>query len=318
MDRLRRRRRAGLGLLAAVLLIAVAVPRLLPQRVVGSAMLAPIPGPPVIGDCVVPPTDGWNAGRPVRGDLTYPPTVTRPCTSPWGGEVIAVIPAAQVTRPSQASTDPSDTDRNGDRCAAELNGYLGLAPARSPEAQTTWQPLTTLTTAVAGPTAVQRAFGQHWLSCVAYVAGVDGAGVSYGRTLRAGYTSGRLPEAAARCLLTSDPQLPTPVPCSTPHQAELFGSGWSATPVTALTPTCRQLVQHLTGMPDPTAGGALTVETAQQRVQIVTFGADAGGTSNVGRATGEMLIPVCLVAVPAHHALAGPLVDLGTAPVPFA
>ena len=328
MERLRRRRRAGAGLLAAVLLVALAVPRLLPQPVGGTAVLAPVPGPPAVGDCVSPPAGGWNADPVPRGELTYPPATTRPCAFPRGGEVIAVIPAAEVARPSAARADSaSDADRNADRCSAELNGYLGLAAASSPVAQTAWQPLATLTTAVAGPTALQRAFGQHWLSCIAYVAGVDGTGVSYGRSLRAGYTSGRLPGAAAQCLLTADPQLPTPVPCSTPHRAELFGAGWSATPVTALTPTCRQLVQHLTGMPDPTAAGELTVETAQQRVQIVTFGVDASGTSNFGRTTGEMLIPVCLVVVTAAEtasgssavrALAGPLVDLGTAPVPWA
>ena len=304
-------------MLAAVLLVAAAVPRLLPQPIAGTAVLASIPGPPAVGACVTPPADGWHPGRRVRGELTYPPTTTRPCSSSRDGEVIATIPAAEVIRPLATGADPtSDVDRNADRCNAELNSYLGLAAASSPVAQTVWQPLATLATTVAGPTALQRAFGQHWLSCIAYVAGVDGAGVGYGRSLRAGYTSGRLPAAAARCLLTADPQLPTPVPCSTPHQAEFFGSGWSATPVTALTPTCRQLVQHLTGMPDPTAGGALTIETAQQRVQIVTF--DAGGTSTVGRPTGQTLVPVCLVAVSAHHALAGPLVDLGSAPVPWA
>ena len=86
----------------------------------------------------------------------------------------------------------------------------------------------------------------------------------------------------------------------------------------ALAPTCRQLVRQLTGMADPTAGGALTVETAQERMQIITFGVDATGTSTVGRSSGETLIPVCLVAVAAHHALAGPLMDLGTGPVPWA
>lgn len=316
MTALHGRRRAGLLLVLAVLVVAVVLPRSQPRSIAGSPVPAAVPGPPSIGSCVASPAGGWNAGRPVRGALTYPPAATQRCTDRRSGEVIALLPAGQVARPSPPSSAVPDPDRNADRCATELNGYLGLMAADSPVAQTAWQPLSTVSTTVAGPTPLQRAFGQHWLSCIAYVAGTDGNGVSYDRSLRAGYTSGRLPRSAAQCLRTPDPQLMDPVPCSTPHQAELFGRGWSATPVTALTPTCRELVRHLTGMPDPTAGGALTIETAQQRLQVVTIGAD--GTSSPLSSTGETSVPLCLVAVAAHHQLAGPLVDLGSAPVPWA
>ena len=321
------RRRAGLALLLAVLLLAVAVPQLVGRSIAGSPLSAAVPGPPAIGECVAAPVDGWNTGPPVRGELTYPAVAVLPCGRLRSGEVIAVIPADQVVRPAPSSSAAeTEPDRNAQWCEGQLNGYLGLPAADSPDAQTRWQPLATLRTAVAGPTSLQRAFGQHWLSCIGYVAaGLDGTAAAYDRTLRQGYTSGRLPRAAAQCLLSDDPQRQIQVPCSAPHQAELLGSGWTATSVAALTPTCRQLARQLTGMVDPTAGGALAVETAQQRVQIITIepagepdaDPDAAGSPAVGRSTGEALIPVCMVAAAAHHALAGPLVDLGTGPVPW-
>lgn len=313
------RRTVGLVVVLAVLLVAVVVPRSLGQSIAGSPTAGPVPGPPAIGDCAQLPPGGWNASTPARGDLIYPPVATGPCSARRNGEVIAVLSASEVVRPRQsADADGSPPDPNAERCAAELNGYLGLPAAGAPTAQTAWHPLSTLKTAVAGPTELQRAFGQHWLTCIAYVTGSDAAGresVPYDRSLRFGYTTGQLPRAAAQCLVTADPQLAATVACSAPHQAELFGSGSSALPATAMTPTCSELVRHLTGMTDPTAGGALSVRTGQQRVQIFTV--DPAGSPGSFRPAGETSIPVCLVALAAHHALVGPLVDLGDRPVPW-
>ena len=243
-------------LVALVLLTAIVVPRVGPRTVPGRGEMAPVPGPPSAGDCVLLPVDHSTqvvqAGSRVP---SYLPAQVGACGSSRYGEVASVL-TTSTTEPAVADSAPSDPAiLDVDRCTTAVSRYSGLAQSTPATLLTYWQPAATLGTAVAGPTPLQVAMGQHWLACITFVAGIDGRALRYDHTVRDGYSTGHLPRAASQCLLTADPAAQR-VECTAPHQAELFGSAVGEVPAPDLQPSCMGLVKELTGIPDPGRGGS--------------------------------------------------------------
>ncbi len=72
--------------------------------------------------------------------------------------------------------------------------------------------------------------------------------------------------------------------------------------------TCRELVRQLTGIPDPTAGGALDVQAdSQDDSQAATTSAQIPAHSFLR----------CAITTAGHRKLGGSLLALGRQPIPW-
>jgi hypothetical protein len=326
------RRWVGFFIMFAVLVTAIVMPNLGPQRVAGSPVAAPIPGPPGVGDCLLDPTiASWLYNR----DPIYAARRLEPCAGPRYGEVIAVIndsrsperiAAATLTTTHPMGQSPSD-DPTLQSCDAALNPYLGLPPGSGTDgvdAVDGWSYTGLAIPAPVGPDNRQQAAGQHWVACV--MIGLDpdrqtgNASVyvqKYAASAHRVYSTGRPPSAFALCVPKMIlPQILHPAGCSRPHAVEVFGvTETHSKHVTQaqLNASCRKLVRRLTRMPDVTAGGRLAV--AADSLHLDPYG---GGQLGFSTAESESGFSICLATTPATHLLKGALLGLGTGPVPWA
>jgi hypothetical protein len=70
-------------------------------------------------------------------------------------------------------------------------------------------------------------------------------------------------DAFGSCYLeTSDIAAAEGISCTEPHQTEIFGWANLSDQAAVLNSSCLALVRQVTGMNDPTAGGALEIATA--------------------------------------------------------
>ena len=316
----------------AVLVTAIVMPNLAAQRVAGSPVAAPIPGPPAVGDCLLDPTAAsWLYNR----NPIYAPRRLQPCSGPRYGEVIAVITdgrsperiaAATLTTTHPMGQAPSD-DPTLRSCDAALNPYLGLPPGPrgdGVDAVDGWTYTGLAIPAPVGPDNRQSAAGQHWVACV--VIGLDPdrhTGTAsvylqrYVGSARRVYAIGRPPSAFALCVSKMIlPQILQPAGCSRPHAVEVFGvTETHSKHVTQaqLNASCGKLARRLTRMPDLTAGGRLAV-TADS-LHLDPYG---GGQLGLSTAESESGFSICLATVFDTHLLKGALLGLGTRPVPWA
>lgn len=98
----RYRQRVGLVVIGAVLVLVAVVTGLRPHLVAGAGQAAPIPGPPVVGDCVLDPVFGPPMGTIVTATSggavpVYPAQQIRPCGGARYGEIAALIAAPKPT-----------------------------------------------------------------------------------------------------------------------------------------------------------------------------------------------------------------------------
>lgn len=303
------RRWLGLLVLLMVVLGAAAATKVAHQQVAGTAHMAPVPGPPSVGDCLLEPIGGL--GLPV----THADVMTGPCVGRRYGEVVSVIPAAQVQPLRQDVNGGSAVDPNLDTCLSESVIFLGLgagpghpanldSPLNPINVFTYWTPaLITLSVDAAGPSALQTSMGQRWLACIGYMPDISTlTAMPYDRSARGTFTTGIPPAVYAVCLQTADGSMLDIINCSSPHGAELFGLrffGAAATPRAALDATCTALIKKFTGMSDPSAGGRLTAGTVA-----------AAGTTPADS-------DKCMVSAPTGHHLTGPSMNLGDKPLPL-
>jgi len=304
----------------AVFLVVV-VAGLRPDLVTGAAQAAPVPGPPVVGDCVLDPVPG----PPMRALVTdasggtvpvYPAQQIRPCTGTRYGEIAAVIAIPKPTVVQGGGGRYLD-DPNQTSCAFAAAPYVG---ARTQPIQGFWQTYLQITSGLSRPSALQQAAGQRWAACIVTLPPSDPApatatapapaGSRYGSSIRNALHTGQ-----QRDQLSSCPALDVRANggCWQPHAVEILAGGDSgAHPVARvqIEETCRQLVRQLTAMPDPTAAGALSIQTYVE-----------GNSSSAAITTPQ--VPAhsgltCGVTTTGSRKLRGSLLALGRQPIPWA
>ena len=303
------RRLAGLLVFGVVVLAAVGIPRITAPTISGTSAMAPsAPGPPREGDCLIGPAGSASWGD--DGQPLYPPAATGPCTGQRFGEVTAVIPASKTEHASTGSI----TDPNLQTCKNRTDRYLGLTTSGGQfPVDGGWSPFPSTQTMVAGPDATQKAAGQRWLACIVYIDPGEGEprASDYGRTAKDAYSTGTPPPAFATCLRTAEASEVEVVSCYRPHQAELIGIafGPAATSAPALANQCNTLVSRYTQIPETTVDARLIVS--------VNAFDTAGKTISAGMKNVSVYQATCLVTPTAGHQLTGPLMGLGTKPLPL-
>ena len=294
-----------------------------PHLLAGSGRAAPPPGPPAVGDCfdgaATPAPDGAGLTAISGGTVpVYPAQQTRPCTGLRTGEVTFVLPVARPTvlRIGDANGLGRVDDPNQLTCQTKTAQYVGLATI--PPLHSFWYPDFQIVMAVSGPSARQKAAGQQWVACLVTLQPTDATSADpnpaprrYDSTLRRALRTGAQRDEIGVCTANArwigDPN----VPCRQPHELEVLAYGDSGDhPGTraALEASCRQVVGELTSLPDPTAGGALVVQT-----RVVAMNGLAITTAEVP-ADSAMF---CSIATTHHRRLGGSLLALGTGPIPW-
>lgn len=282
---------AGLLMVGLALVAVLAITGMQTHAVPGTPELGRVPGAPRVGQCLLqaPPEGGTGAGASYRLGT---------CSTTHYGEVAQV---SGVTGPLEA----------GAKCADPAD-FLGWSPPAKSVAKVRWRPID-VNVITMSPTALQQAFGQHWVVCVVTPL-ISGS--AYTGSVRGVLATGRVPVAFAECtaglyVLTGS------IPCDQPHPYELFAS--AELPVSfrdqsGLDADCRVIAATATRIPDLTAGGALDV-------RAVPFHQNADGATVTGLPDGPSDVgaqAVCLIGVTGDRLLRGSLFGLGTAPLPWA
>lgn len=310
------RRFGGLALVALTVLAATAI-GLATRPVAGTPVAVPAPPAPQVGDCVLtrPTGLGWDDRPGARADDPPATAEIGPCDGPRYGE-IARLDAAAASLGEQLG-QWIDCDR-------QVTEYLGIPPTDGPAGELWRTSVTALATGFLWPSRGQAAAGQRWVACVAAISDPFSATIrrpdQVDFTLRGGWSHPPVRDLIGMC--RQDPL--EYVSCARPHRTEVFADADLSSPELTqeqLDQGCRDLVGRQTGMPDITAGGALTVE--------VTIGAFREQTTDMEpvpdlSAARNLLPPAdylyarCLVSTtdPARR-LTGSLRGLSSAPVPF-
>lgn len=283
-----------------------------------SASRGPIPGPPAVGDCLLDPT--VIASQALIGPAPKHPWLrTGPCQGRRFGEVAAVLTKHDLPAPTPSSSQPDTGPNSGNDtevldpyeppCFDAVTVWVGPPSPAGPQIFDRW--LTdsfTVGVVLSGPNQIQNAAGQDWVACIG--AGInwgtaipDAAGaighdaIGYDATIHGMFSPGPPPSTFALCTPTTDNQ--EPVACTTAHRVERFGAMNTEHAVTeADRRGCQTLVRHLTGMPDPTAGGKLTITV-----------------DDYAAPTGYHFLH-CLIVTVSPHQLTGPLLGLADRPAP--
>lgn len=319
------RQRVGLVVIGAALVLVAVVAGQQPHLVAGAGQAAPVPGPPAVGDCVVdsPPgslLESASVAATSGGTVpTYPAQQTRPCTGVRYGEISFVITAPQ---PSVVQGDDANgrslDDPNLKSCVSGAMRYLGMATTQP--IQRFWYPYLQTGIGMSSPSPRQKAAGQHWAACIVTLRPADSTSAdpdsnpprydsSILDALHTGGQRDQLSNCSATAIWNSDPN----VGCGQPHALEFLAFGDIGDhPVTRgeLEVTCQQVVRQLTAMPDPTAGGALSVQVHIEdntNTTVVTT-AQIPPHSNL----------TCGVVTTGSRKLGGSLLALGRQPIPWA
>jgi len=298
----------------AVLLVAV-VAGLRPHLVAGAAQSAPVPGPPAVGDCVLDPLPADPVGDTTTSGGTvpvYPALQIRSCSGTRYAEVVSVIAAPSPVVVQGPTANPYLVDPNLGRCYSVALRYLGVP---TPPVLRFWELNLQFTVALSRPSSRQEAAGQHWAACVVKPTGVtydSAADQQYGSSIRDALHTGRKRDQLGSCAPTVDWNASGGgAYCAGPHSLEIFafgGSGEHPVSRSQLELTCQQLVRRLTAMPDPTAGGALSIQihvADDSSAVITTAQVPAHSHQTCGVTTGT-------------RKLGGSLIALGRQPIPWA
>jgi len=310
-------RQRGLVVIGVAVFLVAVVAGLRPHLVTGSAQAVPVPGPPVVGDCVLDPL-----GPPEEFDVTaasggtvpvYPAQQIRPCTGTRYGEITAVIPAPKptVVKVGEAGGRYLD-DPNQDSCDPAVMQYVGMT---AQPIFRFWQTFLQITSALSRPSPRQQAAGQRWAACIVTLHPSDPLSPTprYGSSLRDALRTGQQRDQLGNCTaaLDWDGDIVTDG-CRQPHALEILAFGDSgAHPITRVQveETCRQLVRPLTAVPDPTAAGALSIQIH------IEDGSSAAITTPQVPAHSNL---ACGITTTGSRKLRGSLIALGRQPIPWA
>jgi len=319
-------RQQGLVVIGVAVFLVVVVAGLRPHLVTGAAQAAPVPGPPVVGDCVLDPVPG----PPMRALVTdasggtvpvYPAQQIRPCTGTRYGEIAAVISTPKPTFvKGRGTSDRYLDDPNEDSCFSAASPYVGIATKPT---HGFWQTFLQIDFALSRPSPRQQAAGQRWAACIvtlrrpepaaATATATARAGPRYGSSIRSALHTGRQRDRLGICFPALDWVGDLAIDgCRQPHAVEYLASGDSGDhPVSRVQVerTCRQLVRDLTAMPDPTAAGALSIYF--------------GVSDNNSAAITTPQVPAhsgltCGITTTGSRKLRGSLLALGRQPIPWA
>lgn len=290
----------------------------------GTATAAPVPPPPAIGDCLLDqPTgvswdDSWGQGFGTAPS-DDPPAAAEigPCAGLRFGEIVQLDPAA--------STVDGQLSRWSE-CDRQAALYLG-SPRPTDDPDAVWQPTIMIRTGFVWPSRRQRAAGQTWAACVVTLPPDDfaqSATLPVDHPLRGGWTVAEVRNRMGTC----GRDFQTPAPCGQPHRLETLAFADLESPALTqeqLDQGCRDQVAIQTRMPDPAAGGSLTVAA----LIVVNPGYSTAGETDSGTVpdleSARNLDPpaiysyaLCVVSpTAADRRLTGSLRELGDAPVPF-
>lgn len=277
--------------LAAVIIAAVVGPPALGfgPRVVGSAVRAPIPGPPAVGDCLTSPPTPAGSGLTTGIAIGAAPVASCAGEGPHFGEIVSVTDGSRG-RPTGVGVRPAVPDPNA--CRSPVRDYLGWTADP-------WDPVQLSAVTLLGPDTAQIGDGQRWLAC-ALVTGAHG----YPGSVRDGF--GRAADLYGRCQDTRA-GIRSRVPCHDPHDVEVFGQAVvGADDQAGLDPSCAALVTARTGLADPTAGGQLLVRAGPDDPNTVPPDVSASGQAMT-----------CDVQVAGERLLVAGLAGVGERPLPW-
>jgi len=311
------RRRVGLVVIGLAVLLVAVVAGLRPQLVTGAAQSTPIQRPPGVGDCVVNPLPAPKLGVvAVTADSggtvpVYPAQQIQPCTGARYGEITAVIAAP---KPTVVTGDDADgrflNDPNESNCFVAAQQYLGMT---TPPTKSFWQGrILQFSVALSRPSPGQQAAGQRWAACIVTLPPPDPASAPsrYGNSIRNAVHTGRYRDQLGSCIPNFDWDGGLAM-CSQPHVLELMGWGDSGDHLVAgvqVERSCQQLVHQLTAMPDPTAGGDLSIQIGvKEGNRVAIRPSQVPAHSRIS----------CGVTTSGDRKLRGSLLALGQQPIPW-
>ena len=308
------RRRGGLIVLLAALLL-LAVPALRPGPVDGRAAPETVAGPPAVGDCVTEPVQRYPGyGSRTGGSYLYPQLAVAPCVGIRFAEVVSVLTDPVEPEIVVAGSSVNVSDPNQDACRIAVRDHLGTRVTVDPT-RAVWSTVTTVEVSVTRPSPRQEAAGQRWLACLAAARGVthpDQDPAPYDGTLRNAISTGVARDRIGAC--TTDDDLGTASyptgGCNRPHTVQLLATTRdfpAGSPVATAEAGCRSTAERLTGLPDVTAGGALTV--------VIAVTVD--GLSMSGDVVPVDALVSCGIRTTGGRTLDGGLVGLGDRPLPW-
>lgn len=312
-------RRSAVGavllLFAAVLLVAV--PALRPSKISGIAQAAPVPGPPVVGDCVTDPIP-YSASEigipsPVPGAFDYPSLTIGACEGPRFGEVVAVIAVPAAVTVSVDGDVTTVMDPNLQQCLLASRSYVGMLSTIDSNLAP-WTPVTSAPTSASQPVPRQRAAGQNWIACLTYApASIASQTVvnPYTGTLKNAVSTGYQSDQLGFCGATFSPQAYEAAgACTRPHeyqQLAVRSTGERTFTEVELTQTCAVAAKAVMGR---AAGGDFTVVVAV----LDSNGRSEAVTGDIPPNSGLQ----CGIAVTGDRLLGGSVVALGEKPIPWA
>jgi hypothetical protein len=306
------RRAAGLALVIVVVLAALTVPQLTGIRIAGLPVALSIPPVPAVGDCLRQRESAAGVTHLANGMGPVAP-MTVPCVQPHDAQVIFLtLDPGQFPVLERSGGQYPDLGACGDAAYP----FLGVRPPTDAGDRSDllgpWRPASMGTSRFLSPDALQRRVGQSWLACLL----VSPQGVVTGSS--AGVFAGPVrSNPLALCRPRANVLLDMAISCSRPHALELIGWRVADESVGGQRPldqSCTELARRLTGMRDPTAGGALLVAATVTHY-------DATGTLRDGYAPAphsELNRATCVITPTGPRLLAGTLTGLGDAPVPWA
>ena len=315
-----RRRGAGLAVIAVGLLAAVVIHIAAGRTVPGSAQAVPVPGPPVVGQCVGGKFDlGWDMPGADPTKYRYPELTLGPCSQVHYGEVVSII--ATPTKPTvtidSGGGGTDIDDENTPVCNQAAARFLGITGPGGdfPVLYGYWSIDTSLLVVPMTPTVRQRAVGEHWLACVTYLASPSAdeqtTPVGYHGTLRSAQSTGVGRDYLGECPAEADWHQMTSSGCLLPHHGEIFGIGGLAksVPRATLTASCTKLVAQI------------TKSTAAGLDAYLTVAVQA--TDNTDNTVNGPTLPAhatvhCGLLTTRGRLLKGSLIAIGSKPIPWA
>jgi hypothetical protein len=289
-------------LLTALLAIAVVTRLEHPDTLAGAPAADPAVLPPVAGQCLlVPPVgvDPWSFSQRAA------PLPIGSCDQPHYGEVLAVLEVSDADVTTPPCLRPETVDPTT---------FLGVPGGSTSDDD--WFPALDFVLVPSGPDHRQLAAGQQWIACI-LAASPTGDDVAFTAPLRDALRVGTLPAAMGLCYDGPDPSTALHVPCDQPHRAQFFaqrsldGPGPDQAEVTA---GCAEAVTALAGDDGP-------VRSPDLEVHIVTYAFDSSTGATVDPTlpldAGESAYVMCSLAAGGDRLLAGSLLGLHGAPIPW-
>lgn len=315
------RQRVGLLVIGVAVALVAVIAGLRHHPVAGVAQAAPVQGPPVVGDCVLDPVPGPPMDAPVTATSggtvpVYPAQQIGPCTAARYGEITAIIGAPQPTVVHGDNNNRYLDDPNRTSCIPPTARYVGVT---TQPIQRFWQTGLQINFALSRPSPRQSAAGQRWAACIVTLqlpqpARATATAPRYGSSIRDALHTGSERDQLGNCVpdLGWNGDRVIIGGCRQPHVLEILAYGESGDhPVTRvhIETTCQQAVRQLTGIPDPTAAGGLSIKINVQ---------DGSGTAITTPQVPAHSYLTCAIATTGHRKLRGSLLALGRQPIPWA